>query len=219
MIMKNILSKLSMNKKLALITFVLGLIAVFAGNPYRGNSVTMDTKELALIVDKTVDHVSAEELADWIIQGKSDFKLLDLRTEKEFNEYHISSAELVPLAELNEYPLLRNEKIVLYSEGGIHSAQAWMLLRAKGYKAVYMLFGGLEEWTDKILFPRIAQNATPGQTAAFEKIKEVSKFFGGSPQVSGTAEEVSAKKPMPKLEMPGGTSAPTAGKKKKKEGC
>ena len=217
--MKNILPKLSMNKKLALITFVLGLIAVFAGNPYRGNSVTMDTKELALIVDKTVDHVSAEELADWIIQGKSDFKLLDLRTEKEFNEYHISSAELVPLAELNEYPLLRNEKLVLYSEGGIHSAQAWMLLRAKGYKAVYMLLGGLEEWTDKILFPKLTQNATSDQITAFEKMKEISKFFGGSPQVGGTVEEVTTKKPMPKLEMPSGTSALTAGKKKKKEGC
>jgi rhodanese-related sulfurtransferase len=217
--MKNIFPKISVNKKLGLLAFVLGLIAVFAGNPYSGNSVTLDAKELALIVDKTVDHVSAEELADWIIQGKSDFKLLDLRTEKEFNEYHIPNADLVPLAELNEYPLLRNEKIVLYSEGGIHSAQAWMLLRAKGYKAAYMLFGGLEEWTDKILFPKLAQNATPDQIAVFEKMKEVSKFFGGSPQVGGTAEEVSTKKQMPKLEMPGGTSAPTAGKKKKKEGC
>jgi len=217
--MKNIFSKLSMNKKLALLAFALGLIAVFAGNPYRGNSVTLDTKELALIVDKTVDHVSAEELADWIIQGKSDFKLLDLRTEKEFNEYHIPPAELVPLADLNEYPLLRNEKIVLYSEGGIHSAQAWMLLKAKGYRGVYILFGGLEEWTDKILFPKISQNATQEQLAAFEKMKEVSKFFGGFPQTGGTAEEVSAKKSMPKFEMPSGTYAPTTGKKKKKEGC
>jgi len=216
--MKNIFSKLSMNKKLALFAFALGLIAVFAGNPYRGNSVTMDMKELALIVDKTVDHVAVEELADWIIQGKSDFKLLDLRTEKEFNEYHIPNAELVLLAELNEYSLLRNEKIILYSEGGIHSAQAWMLLKAKGYKGVYMLFGGMEEWMDKILFPKIPKDATPEQLAAFEKIKEVSKFFGGQPQASGT-EEVSEKKSMPKPEMPTGASTPTAGKKKKKEGC
>jgi rhodanese-related sulfurtransferase len=217
--MKNIFPKLSMNKKLALIAFVLGLTAIFAGNPYRGSSVTMDVKELALIIDKQADHISSEELAGWIIQEKSDFKLLDLRAEKEFNEYHIPSAELVPLAELNEYPLLRNEKLVLYSEGGIHSAQAWMLLRAKGYKSVYMLMGGLDEWTDKILFPKLAQNATPEQTAAFEKMKEVSKFFGGSPQAGGVVEEVSAKKSIPKLEMPSGTSAPTAGKKKKKEGC
>jgi hypothetical protein len=50
-------------------------------------------------------------------------------------------------------------------------------------------------------------------------MKEVSKFFGGSPQVGGNAEEVAAKKTMPKLEMPPVTSVPTAGKKKKKEGC
>jgi rhodanese-related sulfurtransferase len=217
--MNNPFSKLSMNKKLALVAFILGLIAVFAGNPYRGNSVTLDTKELALIVEKTVDHVLPEELADWIIQGKSDFKIFDLRTEKEFSEYHIPGAELVPLAELNEYPLLRNEKVVLYSEGGIHSAQAWLLLRAKGYGTVYMLFGGLEEWTDKILFPKLPQNATQEQITAFEKMKEVSKFFGGSPQTEAGGQEVASAKPMPKLEMPAQTKTDAAPKKKKKEGC
>lgn len=216
--MKNIFSALSMHAKLAAVALILGLLALFAGNPYGGGSVTLDTKELSLIVDKTVDHVSAEELADWIIQGKSDYRLIDLRTEKEFNEYHIPTAELVPISGLGEYPVLRNEKLILYSEGGIHSAQAWMLLKAKGYNAAYMLFGGLEEWTDKILFPKLALEATPDQLKAFDKIREVSRYFGGSPQ-SGVAGEEVSKKPLPKLEMTPGVSSPTAGKKKKKEGC
>jgi len=217
--MKNLFQQLSLNKKLALIAFILGLAAIFAGNPYKGTSFSIDAKELALIVEKEVDHIDVEELADWIIQGKADYRLIDLRSEKEFNEYHIPTAENIQLSGINDYPIFRNEKIILYSQGGIHSAQAWMLLKAKGFKAVYMLRGGLEEWSDKILFPRLAQNATPEQKTEFDKIKEVSKFFGGSPQVGGTAEEVSSKKPMPKLEMPSGTPAPTAGKKKKKEGC
>jgi len=217
--MKNIFQTLSLNRKLAIVAFLLGFVALFLGNPYRGSSVTMNAKELALIVDKTVDHVSPEELAGWIIQGRSDYKLLDLRTEKEYNEYHIPTAELVPLAELGEYPILRNEKMVLYSEGGIHSAQAWMLLRAKGYKAVYMLFGGLDEWTDKILFPKLSQDATTDQRAAFEKMKAVSTFFGGTPQIGGAAEEVTTAKPMPKLEMPSQTKTDSPPKKKKKEGC
>lgn len=217
--MKNILPKLSMNKKLALIAFIFGAVAIFAGNPYQGTSFSLDAKELAVIVETEVDHVSVETLADWIIQGKADFRLIDLRSEKEFSEYHIPASENVTITGLSKHPLYRNEKIVLYSEGGIHSAQAWMLLKAHGYKGVYMLTGGLEEWTDKILFPKLPLNPTADQLTAFEKIKEVCKFFGGSPQVGGTAEEISAKKPMPKLEMPSGTSTPTTGKKKKKEGC
>jgi hypothetical protein len=113
----------------------------------------------------------------------------------------------------------KNEKIVLYSEGGIHSAQAWMILKAKGYKGVYILFGGLDEWNEKVLFPKIPENPTPEQLSSFEKMKEVSKFFGGTPQ-TGTAEvKETPKIQAPKLESPSGSTSPTAQPKKKKEGC
>ena len=72
---------------------LLGFFGVFLGNPYKGNFVSMDTKELGIIVQKEVDHVKAEDLADWIIQSKSDFTLIDLSTEKEYNEYHIPNSE------------------------------------------------------------------------------------------------------------------------------
>jgi rhodanese-related sulfurtransferase len=218
--MKKIFEKLNINQKLALIIGVLGFLALFFGNPYKTGSVNLDPKELALIVEGKTDHVSAEELADWIIKGKSDYRLIDLRTEKEFMEYNIPTSENIPLAKLPNSGLNRNEKIVLYSEGGIHSAQAWFLLKAKGFKGVYMLFGGLDEWNDKILFPKLAENAKPEETAAFEKIKEVSKFFGGTPMTGTKADSSAPKMAMPKLDMPSSTTPGIpAGGKKKKEGC
>ncbi|MFH0990016.1 MAG: rhodanese-like domain-containing protein [bacterium] len=219
--MKKYFASLSLNAKLALTAFVLGFVALFAGNPYHGSEATLNAKELALIVEKEVDHIGVESLADWIIQGKSDYRLIDLRSEKEYAEYHIPTAEQITLTGLESAPLLRSEKLVLYSEGGIHSAQAWMLLRAKGYKGVYMLRGGLEEWKDKILFPRIPENSTPELLVEFNKTREVSKYFGGTPQ-SGSAEgKNSPALSMPKLEMPSSGAAPALGgpKKKKKEGC
>lgn len=213
------MKNLSMNKKLALVALVLGFLALFLGNPYRGSKMNIDAKELALIVGKEVDHVKAEDLADWIIQGKVDFRIIDTRSEKEYGEYHIPEAENIPVAELDKADLLKNEKIILYSEGGIHSAQAWMILKAKGYKGVYILFGGLDEWNEKVLFPKIPENPTPEQLSSFEKMKEVSKFFGGTPQ-TGTAEvKETPKVQTPKLESPSGTTSPTAQPKKKKEGC
>lgn len=215
------MKNLTLNKKLAAIAITLGFIAVFLGNPYKGNVVSMDTKELGMIVQKEVDHVSVENLADWIIQGKADFKLIDLRTEKEFNEYHIPNSENITITGLEKTDIPKTEKIVLYSEGGIHSAQAWMLLKAKGYKGVYMLMGGLEDWKDKILFPKLPENASPDQIAKFEKTKEVSKFFGGTPSVGGSADLKSEtpKMEMPKLENPSGNQPPGGAPKKKKEGC
>ena len=217
--MNTYLKNLSLNKKLALFVFVLGFLALFAGSPYKGIELKVDAAEMAMIVQKEVDHVASEELAGWIVQGRADYRLIDLRNEKDFGEYHIPTAENLTLTSLKEAQLVRNEKIVLYSDGGIHSAQAWFLLKAEGYKGVYILRGGLEEWKDNILFPRLADNASSAEVAAFEKTKLLSKFFGGNPQVGGVAEATTPKMALPKLESPAGSQPKATAAKKKKEGC
>ena len=214
------LPDLTLNQKLGVLALALGAVALFA-QPQRGPFVKLDARELALVVEKEVDHVKAPELAAWIIEGRSDYRLLDLRTAQEYATYHIPSAENVPLTGLVDYPLQRNEKIVLYSEGGIHSAQAWMLLRAQGYAAVYMVLGGLEAWKDEVLFPSLPADAGPQALAQFEKTAQVAKFFGGEARLGGDAAAPAAGAELPKLAAPPpspGPAAPVA-KKKKKEGC
>jgi rhodanese-related sulfurtransferase len=212
-------SALSLNQKLAVGAFALGLLALVA-RPNRGNLVTMDLKELASIVDKEGDHVTAGELGGWIVGGHSDYRLIDLRSEKDYADYHIPTAENITLTSLPDAPLQANEKVILYSEGGIHASQAWMLLRAKGFKRVYTLKGGLDQWKEDVLFPTLAENATPQERARFERAAALAKFFGGSPR-TGATQTAAAKLPeMPKVEAP----APTAGAaptppRKKKEGC
>jgi len=52
------MKNLTLNKKLAFIAIGLGFIGLFLGNPYKGNLVSMNTKELGMIVEGKVDHVS-----------------------------------------------------------------------------------------------------------------------------------------------------------------
>lgn len=218
--MKERIAHLGLKGTLAVIAFALGFIALFAGNPYQGTHVTLDAKELGLIVDRELDHVTVEELADWIIKGRTDYRLLDLRPEQDFSTYHIPTAEQVTLAGLNEYPIQRNETIVLYSEGGIHSAQAWMLLKAMKFRGAYILHGGLEEWKDRILFPSLPDHPTPEQASMVEAMKEVSRHFGGSPEDrSRESASSSPSRTLPQLDLPAAGTPPVAGKKKKKEGC
>ncbi|MGB5102068.1 MAG: rhodanese-like domain-containing protein [Steroidobacteraceae bacterium] len=176
---------------------------------------------VALVVEREVDHVTASELAAWIVEGRSDYRLLDLRPEQDYAAYHVPTAENVPLAALPDYPLLRNEKIVLYSEGGIHSAQAWMLLRAQGYDAVYMVLGGLEAWQDEVLFPAVATDASAAERARFERAAALARFFGGQARTDGAATAPAATAELPRLAAPvaTGPAVPAAPKKKKKEGC
>jgi sulfur-carrier protein adenylyltransferase/sulfurtransferase len=217
--MKKFFSNLTLKQRLALIAGVLALGALIVGNPYNNNKAVIDLKELAIEVERAQDHVTVEELADWIIKGNSDFRLIDIRTEKEFNEYHIPTALNVPVTSLISQSYEKNEKIVIYSQGGIHSAQAWYLMRAKGYKKVYFIAGGLDDWKEKILFPVRPTGANAEAIAQFNKLKEVSKYFGGTPQDSASQNSKAA----PKLSMPsvsgGGAAAPAGGAKKKKEGC
>ena len=174
-------SRLTLNQKLALAAVALGAIAVFAA-PYPGSKVTLDARELALVVGTEADHVEAPELAAWIIEGRADYRLVDLRTEREFATYFIPTAVNIPMSVLPGAGLGRQEKIVIYSEGGIHSAQAWMLLKAQGHKSVYMLKGGLDEWKDQVVFPVVADNPTPAQRTRDERLKSMSAFFGGQPR-------------------------------------
>jgi len=209
------------DQKLAFLALVLGFLALL-GSPSPGGAVTINTRELADIVESEVDHVTVEELADWIIQGRSDYRLLDVRDPKSYAAYHIPTAESVELRNLSDYPLYRNEKIVLYSGGGIHSAQAWFLLRAEGFAGSYILLGGLNAWKEDILFPELPADATPDEVASFARRRTVSEFFGGKPR-TGTGGTAGAAQPsevaMPKVAPPSPVVAPHRHAHHHKEGC
>lgn len=217
------LSDLSLEKKLAFLAVVLGAGALFA-NPYRGPGVRLDTRELAQVVQTEVDHVSVDELAGWIVTGRADYRLIDLRDPRAFAEYHVPTAENVPVTELGPERLGRQEKLVLYSDGGIHAAQAWMLLRARGYNSVYTVRGGLEEWKDQVLFPTLAAEATPAERAAFERRAQLARFFGGTPRQGGAASAAAEPMPLPSAPVvvappPAAAGGAPATRKGKKEGC
>jgi len=212
-------SRLSLSQRLARVAFALGLLAVLARTE-RGRVVALDLKELATIIDREADHVGAAEVAGWIVSGRADYRLIDLRSEKDYAAYHIPTAENVTLSALPDAGLLANERIVLYSEGGLHAIQAWMLMRAKGHRNVYTLKGGLDQWKDEVLFPTLAPSATAEERGRFERSVALARFFGGSPRTGDKESTVARVPEMPKIEVSAGTAsaAPKAGRKKK-EGC
>jgi hypothetical protein len=208
----------TMSRALAAVALALGIVAV-AGSPQPGSGARIDVQDLATIVGGEVDHVSPRELADWIVRGRTDYRLVDLRGAAEYAAYHIPTAENVPVAELPEHGLARNEKIVLYSEGGIHSAQAWFLLKARKYPGAYILSGGLEAWKDEVLFPALPANATRADSVAFAGAAEISRRFGGSPRSGEALAQATPAPELPAVAAPAAPAGTQAPKKKKKEGC
>ncbi len=213
---------LTFNQRLAVLAFVLGALAL-AARPDRGATITVNARELAVSAARGGDQVAPSTLAGWIIEGRSDFRLLDLRSDADFGRYHIPGAQNVPAAALFDEPISPTEKILLCSEDGVRAAQAWVLLRGRGVHAVYVLSGGMRGWNDEVLFPVLAVNATGAEALRNDTLRAVSTHFGGTPRnAAGQATAAIAPMAPPAIQAPVVESVPPAAsakKPKKKEGC
>jgi uncharacterized protein len=215
------LSKLTLNQRLGALALGLGAAAVFA-RVSPGETITLNAKELLTSIQRREDHVAPAELAAWIVEGRADYRLVDIRDPKAYAEYHIPTAENVPLATLLDGSLGRTDTIVLYGEGAVHAAQAWTALKGRGYTHAYTLLEGLDAWKDEVLFPVMPKDPSAEEQARFEKAAQLAKFFGGQPRAAAApgAEPM----PLPAQAAPA-VAAPTlpagasGGPKKKREGC
>ena len=140
------------------------------------SSASSAMSALAAEIEHEDDHVTAVELAQWIRQRKPGLRVLDVRSDPEYQAYHIPSAERLPLTALAALAPTDGETLVLYSEGGAHAAQGWVLLRASGHRRVYFLRGGLLDWMDDVMSPALPNDSSRATVAA------LSRYFGGVPR-------------------------------------
>lgn len=194
----------------------LGLAAGFAGTPYRGSDVRVNTRDLAQLVASDADHLGVDELAERLIRGDTTLRLIDLRAHADFATYHLPGAENAPIETLAQLVVRPDEQVLLYSGEDDYAAKAWVMLKARGLK-VYDLRGGLASWQDRILFPRLSEN--PAERLDNERRVAVARHFGGTPRatvVEGSPPPAIQMPTPPPQDAPSGDVQP---RKKKKEGC
>jgi len=170
-----------LTRSLGLVALGLALLAPLAGSPYAARHATIDVALLAGTVAREEDHVTALELAQWIKDRRPGLRVVDVRSAAEYAAYHVPRAEHVSLDSLANVAFRDDETIVLYSEGGAHAAQAWVFLRALGYTKVFFLRGGVYEWLDQVMSPRLS-DTTPAGRDAFARAGVLSRYFGGVPR-------------------------------------
>lgn len=144
---------------------LLAATAAVVGSPEpRGDEARV--RALASEIEHEADHVTALELAEWIRERRPGLRVLDIRADSEYAAYHVPTAERFSLSQLPDARFDPRETLVLYSEGGAHAAQAWVLLRMKGARNVYFLRGGILEWMDDVMNPAVSS--------------ELTRYFGGT---------------------------------------
>ncbi|MDD5090936.1 MAG: rhodanese-like domain-containing protein [Candidatus Wallbacteria bacterium] len=97
--------------------------------------------------------LAVEEAADIVASGKSgtsEIRLLDLRSDSEFLEFHIGSAQhmdyYAPDFEEQLQKLDRQQIFLVYDRKDALAKDAMALLEKLGFAAGYYLTGGIEAW-------------------------------------------------------------------------
>lgn len=86
------------------------------------------------------------------LMNHQDAVVVDVRTDKEFEQGHISNARHIPLglltdrlAEIKEY---KQATVIVACRSGARSAQAANTLQKQGFTTVLNLSGGMLAWTN-----------------------------------------------------------------------
>jgi len=161
---------------------ILATLAAASGNAPLSSVGRLQS--IAGEVDHETDHIDALALARWIHDRHRHLRILDVRDDLAPDDYRIPGAEDVPVQRIPTLPVERGDTIVIYSDGGGHAAQAWILLRLRGVPDIYTLRDGYEAWEEDVLAPRVPFGADSATRARFDRIKSLSAYFGGKPSTA-----------------------------------
>jgi rhodanese-related sulfurtransferase len=184
---------MSTTRRLGLGALALGLLAPFAGSPYRTGPDGLDLDAIARAIDDGSDHIGARQLATWIRARKPGLRVIDVRDARAFSEDAIPTAENLPIDQLVRTTFKPGDKVVLYSQEGAHAGQAWVLLKALGVADVVFIPGGLADWWEEVMTPALPANM---RQAEREAAADLSRYFGGSARMG---ESVSSEPVAPKI--------------------
>lgn len=167
----------------------LTLAVAFAGVEGRHSVAAPRLASLAQSIEREEDHVDALELAEWIKEGRAGLRVLDLRDDVDTGTYMIPGAQLASLGALPSLDVAPDDFLVLYSDGGAHAAQGWVLLRMRGLRNVRVLKDGMAAWEDEILAPVLPPGDDPVTRERVARVRALSLWFGGQPRAgNGTFE-------------------------------
>ena len=91
-----------------------------------------------------------------MLDESKNFKLVDVRSEGEYQICKINGSTLIPLDIIEERKieklngLKKSDEIVLHCKAGVRSLKAAKALKELGFENVKSMRGGIEEWSEKI---------------------------------------------------------------------
>ena len=176
------------------------LLASVAGTPMRGEGDVMGYVASRFTLDSVEGTVAPELLGRWIMEGGRDLTVVDVRPAEAYRSYHIPGA--VHRERAGASVAGDGGIVVLCGETGEEGMAARRRWQARGAVPVslYVLEGGLQGWTERILHPSIPVRPSPWAAAMYEAIRPISLHLGGLPRRGVPPEKATLRDLPPRLE-------------------
>ena len=201
---------------LAIFIIPLGLI-IAAVPQNKTKPYKLTAEELLNEANNRTQYVTPDAVADMIIRKDPTLRLIDVRSQDEYEKFSLPGAINIPSADLlsEKYADILNQDLkmnIFYSNGTVAANEAWMITRQLGYANNFVLEGGLNFWFDSILNPQKPPSTSPDEEFArydFHKSAGMALGGGGGGAVqSGSPQASASSKP----------AVTAVGKKKKAAG-
>ena len=171
--------------------------------------------------------ISTDKMAELIISKDPALLPIDVRPEEEYNKFTIPGAVNIPLSKLlgedaAYYLGLGEMEKVFFSNDDLSSNEAWVIAKRSGYKNVYVMRGGLNEWVETILQPAEPFQAAPEEAFELYNLRKATSlyFIGGSEELAPEQfQEAKIDKPSDAKEKIKVAPKPKKAKTQEEEGC
>lgn len=136
------------------IGIVLVAVAVlFIGQPTNADKWNSIAEEQQTRIDERAIYAHPGEILELMEDAKLTVYMIDVRSETDYNLFHILDSEHVPFAEIEAYaPVLNaqpaNTLFVVFSNDETQATEAWKILVAESVPNVYILEGGVNGWLE-----------------------------------------------------------------------
>lgn len=125
--------------------------------------------------------VAAIDVAEWIHDQRPGLRLFEVRASDRGERYEIPGSTALGIVDLDTLALAQGDLIVLYADSAGLAERGAVVLRQRGAPAVMALRDGVTGWERDVMSPVIPPAGDSAATAEFERVRSLSRWFGGRP--------------------------------------
>jgi rhodanese-related sulfurtransferase len=175
------MSKIYIILALVLVALAGGLLLL----PQSARTDELDPELLFKEINDPARYISVDFVAERLINEDPSIMLVDVRDAAQADKFTLPSAVNIPLFEIaqdewKDYLDQDEMDVVFYSNGDVSADQAWIICTRLGYKNLYVMSGGLNQWFNDIMQPvSPPPTASSGEFDRYSFRQAASLFFGG----------------------------------------